>query len=212
MMKLHVHPLSPSCRNVCVTADHLGIAAEIHIVDAAADEHHRPEFLRLNPNGLFPVLEDGDFVLWESNAITQYLAMLNAGPLFPQEPRTRAAIARWQFWEQAHWTPACRPWMWENIFKSLKGRGDPDQAVLDDATPKFRQLASILDRHLEKHPWLVGNAITLADFAVASPLMYRLAGHMPLQAFENLDRWYQQVQTLPAWQTAEASMPPWAAP
>lgn len=209
-MKLHVHPFSPSCRNVCATAQHLQIQAEIHVVDAAAGEHHQPGFLKLNPNGLFPVLEDDDYVLWESNAITQYLAMLEPGTLFPPESRTRAAIARWQFWEQAHWTPACRPWMWENIFKPFKGQGEPDQKALDDATPKLHHLAGILDRHLEANSWLVGSAVTLADFAVASPLMYRLAARMPLQPFGHLDRWYRQIEALPAWQASETSMPPLA--
>lgn len=206
-MKLHVHPFSPSCRNVLATAKHLQMAVDIHVVDVVQDEHHRPEYLNLNPNGLFPVLEDSDFVLWESNAITQYLAAPKPGPWFPPEPRARADIARWQFWEQAHWTPACRPWMWENIFKAFKGQGNPDQKALEEAAPKFRQFAGLLDRHLQERKWLAGDAPSLADFSVASPLMYKDAARMPMESFRHLNRWYARMESLPAWRQTDVALP-----
>jgi glutathione S-transferase len=192
---------------VLVTAIHLHIALDIKVVDVGVDENHQPAYLALNPNGLFPVLEDDGFVLWESNAITQYLATLEPSTLFPNEPRVRADIARWQFWEQAHWTPACRPWMWENLFKAMKGQGQPDRKVLEDATGKLNQLAGILDRHLAGSPWLVADHLTLADISVACALMYKQAARIPVEQFDNLNRWYGQVEALPAWRATAVTLP-----
>lgn len=59
-----------------------------------------PEFLALNPNGLVPVIRDGDFVLWESNAIIRYLANRFGGePLYPADPQPRARIDQWIDWQ-----------------------------------------------------------------------------------------------------------------
>src|SRR3712207_1874743 len=98
-MKLYTHPLSPACRKVLVAAAILGVPLELEVVNAQASEHRSPAYMRLNPNALFPTLEDGDFVLWESNAILQYIASKTPGnALWPEDARVRADVARWQFW------------------------------------------------------------------------------------------------------------------
>lgn len=94
-MKLYSHPLSPNGRKVLIVAAHLGVKLEIENIDVAARKHQLPEYLKLNPNALFPTLQDGDFVLWESNAITQYIASKKPGnTLYPRDERMRADIAR----------------------------------------------------------------------------------------------------------------------
>ncbi len=117
-MKLYTHPLSPACRKVLVTAAILDIPLELVVVNAQASEHRTPEYMKLNPNALFPTLCDGDFILWESNAIVQYIASKKAGnSLWPDDARLRVDITRWQSWELAHWGPAARPYIWEEFFQ-----------------------------------------------------------------------------------------------
>ncbi len=199
-MKLYTHPLSPACRNVIVSAACLGIPLDTHVVNAQAGEHRTPEYAKLNPNALFPVLQDGDFVLWESNAITQYLASMEPGnTLLPRDERTRADIARWQFWEQAHWSPACRPYLWENFFKPLLGQGESSQDELQKAAEKLDRCSRVLDSHLADCRWLVGDNLTLADIAVASPLMYLQQARLPLDHCANIRGWLGRIESLPAW-------------
>jgi glutathione S-transferase len=203
-MKLYLHPLSPNCVKVLVTAALSDIALETEVVDFAAQQHRTPAYLARNPNGLFPLLVDGDFALWESNAIAQYLASRKpSNALWPHDDRARADIARWQFWELAHWFPAVRPFQWENLFKPMKGQGEPDPAVLDKATAALHPLAAMLDDHLATRTWLAGPDMTLADLSVASTLVYRRPARMPLEPYAHLNRWMERIEALPAWRAAQ---------
>jgi glutathione S-transferase len=207
-MKLYTHPLSPACRKVLVTAAILDLPLDLEVVNAQASEHRSPAYLKLNPNALFPTLQDGDFILWESNAILQYLAAMRPrNTLWPEDARLRADIARWQSWELAHWGPACRPYIWENYFKRLTGAGATDAGELQRAGPQFRRFAGLLDDHLAGRDWLVGDGLTLADISVASPLMYRHQADLPLGGLGNIDRWFAAIEALPAWRVTAPQLP-----
>ena len=124
MIRLHVFPPSPNAIKVIAAAHHLGIEFEPRIVDLTKGEQQKPEFVALNPNRKMPVLEEDGFVLWESNAIAQYLAAKKPeGCLLPTDPRSRADVTRWQFWDSAHWDPACATLVFERLVKKLFGRG-----------------------------------------------------------------------------------------
>ena len=90
-MRLHVFPLSPRAIKVISFARHLGLDCDLRIVDLLKGENQLPGFVALNPNKKMPVLEDGNFVLWESNAILQYLASKKPETgLWPTEPKRQA--------------------------------------------------------------------------------------------------------------------------
>ena len=89
-IELYVFPPSPRAFKVMAAANHLGIDYKLHMVDLRKGEQKSPQYAALNPNMRMPTLKDGDFVLWESNAILQYLA--GARPqsgLLPAEERAR---------------------------------------------------------------------------------------------------------------------------
>jgi glutathione S-transferase len=202
-MKLSIHPASPNCMMALMALAELEIDSAIGIVDLFAGENREARFLSLNPNGFVPVLEDGDFVLWETQAILIYLASLKPGTsLSPDEPRARADVARWQFWSLAHWSAALRPFLFENYFKDLKGLGAPDQSLLEKAAAPFDALASMLERRLEARDFLVGHDLTLADIAAAGWLVYAREGRMPLERFANIRRWLAAIEQRPSWRQA----------
>lgn len=204
-MRLYVHRLSPNALKTLITAKHCGSQVELVEIDLSGGEQRGETYRAINPNGRVPALVDDDFILWESNAIMQYLAE-KAGErtIWPQDPRARADIARWQFWDVAQLAPAARPFQWEYLFKARLGLGDPDAATLAAAEAPMRACAAVLEASLSEHPYLAGDEPTLADISIAATLIYAEAARMPLAEFEALQRWRQMVSSIPAWSVAPA--------
>jgi len=144
-MRIYCFPPSPNSRKVLALAAHLGIAHETELVDLTKGESRKPEFLKLNPTGRTPVLVDGDFVLWESNAILQYLAASKPSALWPEDARSRADIMRWQSWQLAHWGVACGILVWEKLVKKLLNAGNPDANEVKRGEEMFHKEAAVLD-------------------------------------------------------------------
>ena len=205
-MKLYGFPPSPNTRKVQAVAAHMDIPLEFQLVDITKGQSRTPEFLAINPNGRTPVLVDGDFTLWESNAIMQYIAGKKPNTMWPEGARVRADIARWQFWQVAHWSDGCAGFLFENLVKKLLGMGETDMAVLNKAEAAFHRDAAILDAHLAKHQFLATGALTLADFAVASFLHYAVAAKLPWDRYNNVQAWYARIEALPAWRDTKPTM------
>lgn len=200
MMKLYYHPASSPSRTARMTAALLGLELELELVDLFGGANRTREYLALNPNGLVPTLVDDGFVLWESNAIAQYLASKRATPeLFPDDPQLRADVTRWQCWELEHWKRATQAIAFERVFKRLKGLA-PDPAALERGTAEFHRFAAVLDGQLARRDHLVGERLTLADVAVASGLTYATVAAFPLDGYPHLQRWAASIARLDAWQ------------
>src|SRR5271166_3297283 len=139
MMELYVFPPSPRAFKAMAVANHLGIDTALRMVDLLKGEQKNPEYAALNPNMRMPTLRDGDYVLWESNAIGQYLAGKKPeSGLLPKDERARLDVTRWQFWELAHWDPACAVFIFENIVKPVVLKsGEPDPAAIAKGTESF---------------------------------------------------------------------------
>lgn len=199
-MKLYGFPPSPNTWKVRAAARHMGAPLELVFVDLTKGQQRSEEYLALNPCGRTPLLVDGDFKLWESNAIMQYLGAKAKTPLWPDDARTRADITRWQSWQLAHWNAGTVPLAFENVVKQALGIGAPDPAVVAKATEAFHKEASVLDKHLAQHEYLVGDRLTLADFAVAAPLFLTEKAKIPVEPYRNVRRWFGSQAALPAWQ------------
>ena len=205
-MKLYGFPPSPNTRKIQALAHHLDLQLDFEFVDITKGQSRTPEFLKMNPNGRTPVLVDGDFVLWESNAIMEYLASQRENSLWPDDARARADISRWQFWQVAQWHEGCAGFLWENLVKKLLGLGETDTAALKKAEAAFHRDAAVLDAHLAKHQFLVAGTLTLADFAVGSYLHFAAAAKLPWEPYKNIQAWYTRIEALPAWQETKPPM------
>ena len=204
IMRLYFHPLSSNSRRVLLSAHHLGINLEQVAVDLATGEHKSPDYLRLNPNGRVPLLVDGGFHLWESHAIMQYLAdKTPEQQIYPREISARADVNRWLFWSAYHFAPAAALIIRERVSKTIiAGSSAPDPLEIARGEVQLPAAASVLDRHLAGKDWIAQGRLTLADFAVAAPLMHSVAAQLPLAQFTHLQAWFARVQSLDAWTTA----------
>ena len=207
-MKLYGFAPSPNTWKVRALAAYLKTPLEFEFVDLTKGASHTPAYLAINPTGGTPTLIDGDFKLWESNAIMQYIASKTPDSVWPNDARARADIARWQFWQLAHWgAEACQPLTFQRLVKQIINLGPPDEAVVAKATECFNKEAKLLDAHLAKQKYLVGDALTIADFAVAAPLFHAERAEMPLGPYANLRGWFERVSVLSCWREAAPQMP-----
>ena len=209
MPTLYTTPLSANGRKVLAVARHLNVDARVELVDVYRGEGRTPAYLAINPQGKIPTLVDGDFVLWESNAIIQYLDEAYGDcALSSREPRRRADVARWLFWEAAHWQPALIPVLAPFVGHHVLPESVRPPATTvrwDDATVHDRLV--FLDAHLTGRGVLVGEETTLADFAVAGMMTYARAAAFPFDAFPHVAQWYGRIEALDAWKTTAAG--PW---
>jgi glutathione S-transferase len=206
-MKLYGFPASPNTWKVRALASYLKIPLEFEFVDLLQGAQRTPEFLALNPTGRTPALADGDFKLWESNAILQYLAEKTSNSLWPKDERSRADISRWQFWQLAHWSAdACAPLIFENLVKKFVNMGPPDAAAVAKATEAFNKEAKMLDAHLAKQKYIVSDTLTIADFAVAAPLFHAQSAEIPLGPYAHVRGWFERVSSLPCWSETAPQM------
>jgi glutathione S-transferase len=200
-MRLYYHPLSSNSRRVRTTAIHLDVRLELVVVDLVKGEHKAPEYLQLNPNGKVPFLDDDGFHLWESHAIMQYLADRSPGQsLYPQDVRARADVNRWLFWSAYHFTPAAGFIIRERVSKQMVGgSGAPDPVEIERGEALLAAAARVFDAHLTGKQWIAQDKLTLADLAIAAPLMHTAAAQLPVIGYENMQAWFARVQALDAW-------------
>jgi glutathione S-transferase len=204
-MKLYGFPGSPNTWKVRAFAHHIGVPIDLQLVDLTKGEQRQPGFLAINPTGRTPALVDGDFKLWESTAILQYIGDKKPGPYWPADAKTRADIMRWQSWQLQHWARACEPLLFERVVKSFFNLGAPDAKAVAAAEHAFHTEAKVLNAHLGKHSQLAADCLTLADFSVGAYLFHYEAAQMPLAEYGNIKRWFGALAALPCW---TATAPP----
>ncbi len=162
MLRILGKPISINVRKVLWLCEELALPFELEPWGAGYRDTHVPEFLALNPNGLVPVMVDGDVVLWESNTICRYLAGKHArDDLLPRDPLARARVEQWMDWQAGDLNNS-----WRYAFMSLvrhSAAHQDAQAVAASAATWNRHMA-ILEHQLEKTgEYAVGATFTLAD-------------------------------------------------
>lgn len=190
-LKIYGVPLSQNVRKTLAVAAHLGLPVEsapVRPMDPVVKEKY--------PAARVPFLEDGDLILGESNAIMIHLASKTKNDLYPEDRARRDQVNQFLFWDVAHWTPAYQPIQFERLVKGLLGMGPADENVVEAALQKFRREAAYLDGALAGRAFLVGNAATLADFAVGAGLTHAKAMDLPLGDFPNVAAWNARVMAL----------------
>lgn len=152
-----------------------------------------PEFLKVNPQGQIPALQDGDLILTESLAIALYLARRFGGALGPADDAETAQMEQWAlFAATAVEGPALE------ILQAPSGA--TGEGIVKIAAEKLRRPLARLNAHLAGRDWLVGNRFTVADINTAECLRYA-QGHAALIAeFPEVDRWLKAAQSRPAFQ------------
>jgi glutathione S-transferase len=196
-MKLYYfETLNP--RKACAVARYLSSPVEFVRVDLGKGEHKKPEFLAINPNGKVPALVDGDRRLWEANAIMAHLARAADSDLWPRDDR-QIELTRWLSWNADHFTRHAGTLYFQHIIKPALLRAEPDPKAVEEAIGFLRPFAHVLNDHLRGRKYLLGDTLTIADFAVGVTLPYAEKAKIPVAEFPEIERWHARLNELPAW-------------
>lgn len=187
---------SLNVQKVVICANELGLRYERVDAGGQFGGLDTPEALARNPNALVPVIRDGDFVLWESNAIVRYLSRAHGvGALWPDDARTAADADRWMDWQCTTLNPALFDAFWNTIRAKPEQR---NQAALDASVRKTEPLLGMLDAQLARRSFVAG-AHSMGDIPLACTV-HRWYG-LPIEraAHVNVEGWLARLRERPAY-------------
>jgi glutathione S-transferase len=155
-----------------------------------------PEFLALNPNGLVPVIRDGAFVLWESNAICRYLAARQGrDDLLPGDLQSRAIVEQWIDWQATELNDAWR-YAFMGLVRKSPAHGDP--AAIAASIEQWNRRMTMLGARLEQTgAYVAGETFTLADIGIGVSTHRWFATPIDRPALPAVDAYYERLSTRP---------------
>ncbi len=210
-MTLHTHPLTHNPIKLQLVMNYIAhgsarareqiqhIQRQTVVLDQL--EHKQEGFVKLNPNGKIPVLVHGDLILWESNAIAQYLASFFGSRLWPFGADQQASVLRWLLWETGCWDSVVGNILLNEFYMPFWGYpGDDSKA--EKNRKLFKKRATLLNQQLHLQTYLNGEEISLADLCIAAPLMHFHAVDIDLSPYPALQTWLALLSQQPWWQQA----------
>lgn len=200
MLKIWGRKNSSNVRKALWAAEEAGVAFEAIDAGGAFGLVNDPEYRAKNPNGLVPLVEDGDLVLWESNAIVRYLAArYAAGDLYPEDPALRAQGDKWMDWTTSAFAPVFRDLFWGTLRTPPPER---DPARIAAALARCSELLAMPERALAAQPFLSGERFAMGDIPLGS-FIYAWF-EMPIERPElpALEAWYARLKERPAYRKA----------
>ena len=194
---------TPNGHKVSIALEELGLLYQLRVLDLAAGEQKRPEFLAINPNGRIPAIVDhtaGDLAVFESGAILIYLAE-TTGRLMPSDTVGRSQVLQWLMFQMG----GVGPMMGQaNVF--YRYFPEKIQPAIDRYQGEVRRLFTVLDGHLKDHEYLAGD-YSIADIANwAWVRTYRWSG-VSIDGLPHLQRWKDAIAQRPAVQRGIAQPP-----
>lgn len=178
--------------------DELGLPYERADVGGPFGGTDTPEYAAMNPNRSIPTLVEGDFVLWESNAILRYLASAHVedAPIWPQDVQARASIDRWMDWQQTVVGPPQ-----SSVFQGLvrTPADQRDMAAIGAAVGAAGRTWGLLDVILGRVPYVAGPAFTLADISLGVHVHRWFSFDLERPELPHLRAWYGRLLTRQAY-------------
>jgi glutathione S-transferase len=201
-MKLYYSPVSTASRPILMFIADNNIDVDLQLVDLMSGEHVKPPYITMNPSGLVPMLEDGDFRLTESSAILKYLADKIGSPAYPRDLRQRARVNERMDWLN---TQFYRDFGYGLVYPQLfphhkRPTDDQQSGVIAWGKDKTQRWLKVLDQDLiGKNQYLCGNEITIADYLGTAFLSLGEILRCNFAAYPNIARWLNTMKARPNW-------------
>ncbi len=192
MIKLYEHPLSGNSYKAKLLLHQLSVEYAGVTVDIFSGEHKQEKFSKLNPNCKIPVLTDGDFVIWESNAILFYLAKkFSPNPYLSDDPSTYGLITQWAFFGKTTIDPNLAL---ARYFTKFLPEDQTPRETMEKLHAQGNAALAILDRHLSQTEFLCGH-YSIADIACYPYTMLSSEGGFDIESYPSVKRWCASVES-----------------
>jgi glutathione S-transferase len=200
MLKLHGFPMSPNTRRALFALEEHGVAYELVTVDLMSGEQKSAAYLALNPTGRVPTLVDGDFVLWESNAILEYLAAQHPEKgLGPRSARETGEMARWMYMSAAHLSPSVAR-IFAHTIRLPEAQRIP--RLVEEGRVEVDRCLKAMEGQLSGHEYLAGR-FSMVEIALAPTLGAAPMLGIDLARFPSVAAWMKRIAARPAWQKVQ---------
>jgi glutathione S-transferase len=193
MLKIYGADLSSPANKVRFVANHLGLKYDYIVVKLREGEHQKSEFLKINPIGKIPAIDDDGFTMFESNAICRYLADKANSPIYPKALKERAAVEEWLDFGSMHVTMAVSKVVYNRVFAPLR-KADVDERSIKEGLEFLARFLPIVDNQLSKNKHVLGDQITLADFNILAGLDPVEAAAIDITPYKNIVRWRNELK------------------
>jgi glutathione S-transferase len=189
-MKLYDFELSGNCYRVRLLLSLLGLKHEAVTVNLMKGENREPWFLKLNPRGQVPTLDDDGTAVWDSMAILVYLARKYGGERWlPSDPQGMAEVMQWLALMEN-----------EILFGLAKARvicKFKRPGNLEEAQLLGRKGLDVLEQRLAAQQWLALDHVTIADVGCFPYVALAYEGEIPLDPYASVRRWIERIKALP---------------
>lgn len=196
MITLYGPPRSSAGRCLWMLEE-AGVSYELKNIDMKNKEHKSEDFLKINPNGKVPALTDGNFNLFESMAINNYIAEKYKPELLGTTIEERALTHQWSYWVS---TELQDPIIQVFIQKVFMPEDKRSQEVIDENMAKLPGLFTMLDNSLNGKTYLNGKTFTLADLNTQSVVSIAPMVGFDISSYKNVDLWMKAISDRPAFQ------------
>eukprot|EP00268_Persea_americana_P032315 TRINITY_DN3173_c0_g1_i1.p1 TRINITY_DN3173_c0_g1~~TRINITY_DN3173_c0_g1_i1.p1 ORF type:complete len:216 (-),score=41.49 TRINITY_DN3173_c0_g1_i1:376-1023(-) len=210
-LKLYGLPMSTNTARVAACLNEKELEYQLVPVDLRTGAHKQPPFISLNPFGQLPAFQDGDLTLFESRAITKYLAnkYKETGPdLLRHNSINESAIVQvWLEVEANQYSPPITALVFEILIKPLLG-GTTDPHVVEAQSEKLGKVLDIYEERLSKNKYLAGEHFTLADLHHL-PYTFNLMKTLKSSLISNRPHvlaWWEDISSRPAWKKVAGGM------
>jgi glutathione S-transferase len=175
----------------------LGLEHKRHTVGGSFGGNREKTFLEMNPNGLVPVIRDGDIVMFESNAIVRYLSARHGkGHLRPAGPRALAAAEQWMEWQQTTVAPLIGAIFMNRVRKPAR---QCDHRAVEAAIAKLAEVLPIADKALTARPWFAGDGFSFGDIVLGCFMWRYMALDVARPSVPHVMRWFEALKSRPAY-------------
>jgi len=188
MLTLYGNEVSGPSNKVRFVANALGLSYEYKPVNLLAGENKTEAFLKLSPAGKVPVIQDDDFVLFESNAIIKYLAEKAGSSLYPKDLRRRSVVDQWADFASIHIGMAMGRVFVNRVAYKIVGI-EQDERSLKDGLEFLGRFLPVVEGQLKKSAFLAGPELSIADFSLLAHLDPAEVCSIDLSATPSLQRW-----------------------